>query len=169
MSKYITIGKIVSNQGNKGEVRVIPLTDFPGRFEDLVEITVRRDGKCQKLEVESVRYHKNFVVLKFCGVDDIGEALAFKNSFLQIPEQDLVPLTEDDYYIYRIIGYSVYTVDDVLLGTLKDVIETGGVDIFLVEGEDKEYMIPGSKEIITSIEPEEESIFVKPIPGLLEL
>ena len=183
MSQQIVIGKITTSQGNKGEVRVSPWTDFPERFTALKEVILDYSSRQQKnygqenteistkekKEIESVRFHKNFVVIKFAGIDDIEAALSLKDCLVKISEEELVPLAEDNYYIYQLRGAVVKTTSGKLLGELKDVLKTGGTDIFLVRGEEKEYMLPASKEIITEIDIGEMQIIVEPVPGLLDL
>ncbi|MFW5998932.1 MAG: ribosome maturation factor RimM, partial [Halanaerobiaceae bacterium] len=110
-----------------------------------------------------------YVILKFAGIDDIGAALNFKDYYIKIREKDLVPLRENEYYIYKIVGFTVKTKDDKVLGSLKEVLTTGGTDVLVVSGSDKEYLIPGSKEIVKNIDIKTETIIVDPIPGLLDL
>ena len=169
MQNLTTIGEITKNQGNKGEVRVFPLTDFPDRFEYLESVyLVKGDNKIEK-DIETIRYHKQFILIKFTDVDNIGEAIELKDYLIKIPEEDMIPLHEDEFYIYQIIDYSVMTKDGKKLGLLKDVMRTGGTDIFVVDGDKKEYMIPASREIIVKIDDQNQEIVVDPLPGLLEL
>lgn len=169
MSEYIDIGKITTNQGNKGEVKVIPLTDFPKRFELLERVYLVKNDKKIKMNVEDVWFHKQFVILKFVGVDNIGEAIAYKDYMVKIPEKDLITLSPNQFYIYKIIGFKVYTTGGKKLGKLSEILPTGGTDIFLVKGCEKDYMIPASQEIITEINEDDNKIMIKPLPGLLDL
>ena len=168
----ITIGQITKFQGNKGEVRVFPLTDDPERFKLLEEVFLTGDllpfGP-KKMIIESLYIHKQFVVIKFEGVEDIESAEELKNCFIQIPEEEVMELPEDNYYIYNIIGILAYTSSGRKLGKLKEVLQTGGTDIFVIAGEEKEYLIPATREIITELNEKEEYLVVDPIPGLLDL
>ena len=169
LENLTTIGEITKHQGNKGEVRVFPLTDFPDRFEFLEKVYLVKGDQIIEKNIEAVRFHKQFVIIKFVDVDDIGAAIELKNYLIQIPEEEMVPLEKDEYYVYQIIDYSVVTKDGELLGSLKDVMRTGGADIFVVDGDNKEYMIPASREIILEIDDEGQEIVVDPLPGLLDL
>ena len=172
MTKLITIGKILKNHGNKGEVKVLPLTDFPARFKNLTDIYLVDESDNQKpLQIEKCRFHKKFVIIKFKEINNISRALSLKDHFIDIPEEELVPLKNNEFYIHQLLNSKVYTEKGKYLGDLTDVISTGGTDIFVV-GKDKiknKYMIPASREIITSIDPKENIIRVNPVPGLLEL
>jgi 16S rRNA processing protein RimM len=167
--ELVTIGKITKNQGNKGEVRVLPLTDYPDRFELLDTVYLVKGEETLQARIEDIRYHKNFVIIKLEGVNDIKRALELKDFFIKIAEDELLPLEEDEYYIDQITGFKVFTDEGISLGSLADVMITGGTDIFIVAGEDKEYMIPAAHEIIKEIDEDNQKIIIKPIPGLLEL
>ena len=170
MDELITIGKITKNQGNKGEVRIYPLTDFPERFEYLDKVFLVKEDNTFEKEVETVRIHNGkFVVIKFSDINNIADALELRDYTVKIPKELMVPLKEDEYYIDEIIDFAVETNNGKKLGILKDVITTGGTDIFLVKGKYKEYMIPASREIIVELNQEKKLIVVDPIPGLLDL
>ncbi|NLM97908.1 MAG: 16S rRNA processing protein RimM [Halanaerobiaceae bacterium] len=167
--KMITIGKITKSQGNKGEVRVLPLTDFPERFEILDKVFLVKTNRKIEKEIESLRFHKGFVIIKFTDINDINSAEEIRDFEIRIPEEEILPLKENEYYINQLIGFEVMTVEGKLLGNVSDILITGGVDVLVVNGEEKEYMIPAALELITEVNEREKRITVKPIPGLLEL
>lgn len=168
-NKLITIGKISKNQGNKGEVRVLPFTDFPERFQLLEKVILLKDDKVMEKKIQSLRYHKKFVIIKFEGIENIGQALELKNYYIKIPEEDLLPLEEEEYYIDDLLGYQVITSSGDIIGNVTEVVTTGGTDIFFVKGNKKEYMIPAAREIILEIDEKEGKMKIDPIPGLLDL
>lgn len=167
--ELITIGKITRNQGNRGEVRVIPLTDFPERYELLDRVYLVKGENILEKRIEGIRFHKKFVILKLDGINDIEEALNLRDYLVKIPESEALPLKEDEYYIDQLTGFRVITNKGESIGELAEVITTGGTDIFLVKGDKKEYMIPAAREIITEINEQTGEIIINPIPGLLEL
>ncbi|ACL69489.1 ribosome maturation factor RimM [Halothermothrix orenii] len=167
--KMITIGKVTTHQGNKGEVRVLPLTDYPERFELLEQVFLVRDNRVIEKRVEQIRFHKKFVIIKFEGIDDIGAALAYKDYFIKIPREETLDLPEGHYFIFELLGFEVYTDEGIFLGKVVDIITTGGTDIIKVKGDKKDYMVPAAREIVVNINPDEEKIIIKPIPGLLDL
>lgn len=170
MDELVTIGKITKNQGNKGEVRIFPLTDFPERFEYLDKVFLEKNEELVEKEIETARIHQGkFLVIKFSGINNIGDALELRDFIIKIPREMMVPLDEDEYYIDDILGFLVETKAGKNLGSLVEVLPTGGTDIFIVRGGDEEYMIPASKEIIVKIDLDSELITVDPIPGLLDL
>lgn len=166
---YLEIGKITRYQGNKGEVRVKPSTDIPERFFDLENVYLQKNAEIIELDIEYIRFHKQFVIIKFIDVNSINEAEELKNYRVLIDKSEKYLLPEDNYYIDELIDCRVYLRDDEYLGVLIDVIDTAGTDIFLIKGEFKEYMLPASKDMIIEIDLDAKKIVVDPIPGLLEL
>ncbi len=168
--ELILLGQIVRYQGNKGHVRVEPLTNNPERFFQLESVVVEKPREKSRLKIESAREQNDFIVLKLEAVDDIEAAEALKGSYISLPESELPELSPYEYYIYRIKGFAVKTDDDRYLGELEQVWTNKGTDIFVVRNEeDQEYLIPAAKEIILSIDRDQQEITIKPLPGLLEL
>ncbi|HHU93285.1 MAG TPA: 16S rRNA processing protein RimM [Halanaerobiaceae bacterium] len=167
--ELIRIGKITKHQGNRGEIRVYPLTDTPERFEFLEEVYLLKGNHVEKKRIEAYRFHKNFVILKLEGINDINAAQELRDYEVCILEEDLLPLADNEYYIDDLIGFTVYTQEGEFLGEISEVIVTGGTDVFVVKGEEKDYLIPAAFELITEVNELEKKMLVDPIPGLLEL
>ncbi|MDZ7672634.1 MAG: ribosome maturation factor RimM [Halanaerobiales bacterium] len=171
MEDLVTLGKITKNQGNKGELRVAPYTDDLRRFELLesVYLVNPNQGEKTKKIIEDMWYHKSFVILKLQGIDDIGEALKYRNYEVMIKEDELLPLAEDEYYIEDLIDLEVMLLDDSRLGKVINVLDTKGTDILVVKDQKKEYMIPMSKEYIKEIDLENNKIYIDPVNKILDL
>lgn len=146
----IVIGKIIAPQGVRGEVRVMPLTDFPERFRKLK--TARLDDGTS-LPVESVRYHQQFVLLKFREMNDRNAIEHLRGKLIQVERKDAVPLPAGHYYIFDIIGLEVFTEEEEYLGNVTDVLETGSNDVYVVEQQDKKpLLIPALKTVVLKID-----------------
>jgi len=171
MKDLVTLGKITKNQGNKGELRVTPYTDDLRRFELLEFVYLVRPGHSEQIKkvIEDIWYHKSFVILKLQGIDDIGEALKYRNYEVMIKEDELLPLAEDEYYIDDLIGLEVILPDKNVLGEVVNILESKGTDILVVKGDKKEYMIPMSKEYIIEIDLENNKIYIDPVNKILDL
>lgn len=168
--ELIAIGQITTTQGHLGEVRVYPLTDFPERFELLKEVFWQKDGQIRLLTVNKVRYHKGFVILGFKEIENMNQAEELRGGILQIPPEQLMPLPEGHYYLFQIIGLKVFTVDGEPLGFVKEILQTGSNDVYLVEDPDtgKETLIPAIKEVVKEINCQEGKIVVQLLPGLVD-
>lgn len=158
-TELITVGKIVAPHGVRGDVRIIPLTDFPDRFYDLKTVFVE-DGA--QLTIEAVRQHKKFVLLKFAGYDSMDAAQTLRGKTLKIKREDVVKLPEGQYYIFDIVGLNVFTEEGVSLGSITDVLQPGSNDVYVVEQHDKkELLIPAIKEVVKKIDIEGKQMIVK--------
>lgn len=167
MDDYFVIGDIVNTQGIKGEVRVIPCTDDESRFELLDSIFVEQKGKMKEFNIENVRYHKQFVLLKLEGIDDMTAAEKLKGSVVKIPPEDALPLEEGEYYIRDLYDMEVFTDEGEKLGILSDILFTGANDVYVVKAEKgKDILIPAIKECILDVDVENKKMTVKLLKGL---
>ena len=105
--KYFEIGQIVNTQGLKGEVKVNPFTDDIKRFDKLKKIYVQTNSDKKLLEIQTVRYNKNIVIIKFKGLDRIEHVEQYKGKYIFIDENDKLDLPEDTYFISDLIGITV--------------------------------------------------------------
>ena len=112
MSNLLEIGQIVNSYGIKGFLKVVPFTDDVTRYNNLKTIYIEKNKKLQEMEIEEVKYHKNLVLLKLKGIDDINDTLQFKNCYIKIDRKDAVDLPENTYFIVDLIGMEVYTDED---------------------------------------------------------
>ena len=167
MEDYFVIGDVVNTQGIKGEVRVIPCTDDESRFELLDSVFLEQRGKMTEYYIENVRYHKQFVLLKFEGVDDMTTAEKLKGATVKIPPEDALPLEEGEYYIRDLYDMNVVTDDGENLGIIKDILFTGANDVYVVKPEKgKVILIPAIKECILDVDVENKKMTVKLLKGL---
>ncbi|MBO8167794.1 MAG: 16S rRNA processing protein RimM [Thermoanaerobacteraceae bacterium] len=165
----VIIGKITTTHGHRGELKVLPLTEHPERFEKMKTVEVAKNGENQVFHIERVRQHKKFFIIKFQEINDMNEALRYKDSLLFIPKSEVKPLPPDRYYHFQLVGLVVYSDDGQYLGKITQILEPGGHDIFVVTNEEtgKEVMIPAVKAWVSEIDLENGRVTVKLIPGLL--
>lgn len=163
----LTIGKITGTHGLKGDLKILPLTDYPERYFNLKQVFVGNENKHQCMEIEKVSKHKNFYLFKFKAIADINDAEHLKNDFLLIKEEDAVVLPEDTFFIHDIIGLEAYLNNGSYLGKVKEVIETGSNDVYVINGEAGEKLIPALKDVV-SIDLKNKKIIVNDMPGLLK-
>jgi 16S rRNA processing protein RimM len=161
----VVIGEIVSPFGIRGEVKAVPHTDFPERFDLLEEVFVAGSKSPDRMmTVEGVRHHKGLVLLKLAGINDIDGAETLRGAKLVISESDMAPLEEGEYYVHDIIGLEAVTTEGEALGPITEVIRSPAHDVYVTE----RAMIPAVKEFIESIDLEAGRVTVRPIPGLIQ-
>lgn len=175
VNDFVTIGEITAPHGVRGEVRVLPLTDFPERFHGLKRVYLRAATKgttptrpSGPVEVQSARWHKQFVLMKLHGIDGRDEADKLRRALVQVPVAEAHPLPPDTHYVFQLIGLEVYERDGRKLGVVQDVLATGANDVYVVEraeGE-KELLIPALRHVVLNIDLERRRIDVQLLPGL---
>lgn len=165
-NNYFVIGKIVNTQGIKGEMRVMPSTDDLDRFKLLETVFVQKKSGIEEYEVEGIRYHKQFVLLKLKGIDDMTNAEKLKGCDVKVTEDMAIPCEEDEYYIKDLYDMEVETDEGEKLGVISDIIFTGANDVYVVKGEEKEILIPAIKQCILKVDVENKKMIVKLLEGL---
>lgn len=158
--KYLRIGIIVNTQGIKGEVRVMPLTEKIERFTGL-KCVYLDDAKLIRKDIEYVRYHKNFVLIKFKGIDNMNDAEKLKNTYILVDRENAIKLPEGSYFICDLIDIDVFDVNGENLGKVADILSTGSNDVYVVKKDGKETLIPALKSVVKSIDLENNRITVE--------
>ncbi|WP_432628618.1 ribosome maturation factor RimM [Brotaphodocola sp.] len=170
MEQTLRVGVISSTHGVRGEVKVFPTTDDPKRFKKLKTVMLDTGREKLTLNIEQVKFFKNMVILKFKEFNDINEIEKYKGKDLLINRDQAVKLAPNENFIVDLIGLKVVTDEGVEFGTLKDVMETGANDVYIIDGNDgKEYLFPAIKQCILNIDLEEGVITVHILDGLLDL
>ncbi|MBE5806250.1 MAG: 16S rRNA processing protein RimM [Clostridiales bacterium] len=168
MQKYFEIGQIVNTFGVKGEIKVNPFTDDLERFEELKSIKIKKNNNLYEYDIENVKYHKNFVILKLKDIDDMNMAEKYKGCYIQIDRKDARKLPKGTYFIADIIGSDVITDNGINLGKVDDIYNTGSNDIYVVKNElGKQILLPGIKDVILDINIEKQIVTVHLLDGLI--
>ena len=170
MEDLLQVGIITSTHGVRGEVKVYPTTDDPRRFRRLKEVVLDTGKEKMNLEIEGVKFFKQFVILKFKGLDNINDIEKYRQKSLYVTRKNAVRLQRDEYFIADLIGLKVQDEDGKELGTVKDVIETGANDVYEVEMTDgKSLLLPALKQCILNVDVENGTMQVHVLEGLLDL
>lgn len=168
MEDMLQVGVITQTHGVRGEVKVFPTTDDVNRFKKLKQVILDTGKKKMPLEIQSVKFFKQFVILKFKGIDNINDIEKYKRCSLYVTREHAVALEEDEYFIADMIGMEVCTEDGNIFGTLKDVIETGANDVYVIENaEHGEVLVPAIKECIRSVDIEKGQMMIHLMDGLI--
>ena len=170
METRFQVGVITSPHGVVGEVNVFPTTDDAKRFRRLKEIILVQ-GKTEKtVEIESVKFFKQMVILKLKGFDDRDAVEKLRQCSLFVPREKAVRLQKDEYFIADLIGLRVLDGDanDEELGTIEDVMQTGANDVYEIRLKDgRELLLPAIKQCILAVDVEAGFIRVHVLEGLL--
>lgn len=168
MQKYFEVGQIVNTFGVKGMIKVKPFTDDVQRFEELKKVYICKKEKLEEVEIEEVKYHKDMVLLKIKGIEDLNEAEKIKGLYLKIDRKNAKKLPKDTYFIADLLGLEVYSDKEEFLGKVDDIFKTGANDVYVVKDEKgKQFLLPGIPEVIKEIDLEKEKIIVHLLKGLV--
>ncbi len=169
MEKLLKVGVISSTHGLKGEVKVFPTTDDVKRFRQLKEVLLDAGDEKTVLQIEQVKFFKQFVILKFKGIDDIEDVQKYKGKDLLVTRENAVKLKKDEYFIADLIGVGVISDDNSLRGILKDVIQTGANDVYVIDLEDgRQLLLPAIKECVLMVDLDENIMKIHVLDGLLD-
>lgn len=161
----VLIGKIVNTHGVKGEIKIYPTAN---ELEDFLYYKYFYiEGIEGKFVIEKSRIHKNIVIVKIKGIDDINIAQKYKNKDIYTDRESLRELEENEYLISDIVGCKVYS-EGREIGVVEDVLEYSANDVLSVTGVDgKQILIPNLKQFVKEINIEEKKIEVKLIKGMM--
>ncbi len=183
MEDFFQVGVITSTHGLQGEVKVYPTTDDSKRFRRLKEVILskgevvgRQDSfrapwqEGTVLKIERVKYFKQFVILKFEGVDSIEEADKYRRASLLVSRDNAVRLAKDEYFIADLIGLAALDEEGNKIGVVKDVLQTGANDVYVISmNTGKELLLPAIRQCVLEVDVEAGYIRVHVLEGLEEL
>lgn len=169
MEDLLTVGIITTAHGVHGEVKVYPTTDDVKRFKKCKEL-ILDDGKNQrKVKLLSVKFFKQFVIIKFEGIDTMDDALKLKNASLLVTRDMAVKCEKDEYFIADLIGLKVYDEENNLIGVVSEVYQTGANDVYEIEKEDsKKALVPAIKDCIKDVDIKAGKMTIHVMEGLFE-
>jgi 16S rRNA processing protein RimM len=168
--KLFTVGKIVNTHGIRGELKIVPQTDFPelrfGKGSRLVIETAA--GERIPVQVEASRTHKNTVLVKFKEFSDINQCEKYKGAMLKVEEQYLADLEDDEYYYHEIIGCDVVTEEGQELGKITEILSPGANDVWVVKPpKGKELLLPFIDDVVLDVDVNGKKVLVRLMEGLI--
>lgn len=172
MESGVAVGRILAPHGTAGLLKVLPLTDFPGRCRELKEVTCELDGSRRLLTVERAALHGRFWLIKFSDIDTREGAVALRGALILINADERVALPAGSYYYDQLIGLKVYNRAEECLGQVEEIIPGPGHDLYLVRRplpEVNSFLLPAVKAFVLDIDPAAGRITAEPPPGLMDL
>lgn len=166
---YVIIGRITKPHGVRGAVKVEPITDDPNRFSLLDKVYVGSEDKPgDAVDIERVQFQNKLLILSLANVTSREAADALRGKYLHIPAAQALDLPDGSVYIYDLIGLKVVTNKNEFVGTVKDFQEYPANDMFVIENDGREYLIPDVPDIVQDVNIEDGTIIINPIDGLLD-
>jgi len=163
----VAIGQIVGAFGIWGEVKVLPLTDFPERF--LTTKRVYLGSRSTEAVIASARPHEKAWLVSFEGISARDAAEKLRSVYIMIPEKETVPLEQDRYYVFELVGCQVFSQEGERLGEIRDATTGTGNDLLVISRPGgKESLVPFAREFVKLVDLDCRRVVLAPIPGLLE-
>lgn len=166
------VGKIVNTHGIRGELKIVPQTDFPEiRFAKGSRLLCfpPNGGEPVPVTVSRARFHKGTYLVKFSEFDNINEVEKFKGGSLKVSEDQLVELEDGEYYYHQIVGCQVFNEEGELLGTVKEIWAPGANDVWVARSADgKELLIPYIDEVVKQVDIAAKRIVIRPLEGMFD-
>jgi len=162
--KLFEIGQITSLHSFKGEIKVWVSDDYRNLFTDLASLFINN----QEYQIEKCQaYKSNSFYLKLAGINDEKTARAMVGEKIKLPIGMRPPLDQDEYLVEDLIGMVVRSTDGQWEGVLKAVLPYPANDVYVLEKDGKEFLIPAVKDIIISVNLHNNTMMIDPALGML--
>ena len=163
------VGAITSTHGVHGEVKVFPTTDDIKRFKKQKDYLLKTKDGYRSVTVKSVKYFKQFVILGFEEFSSPEDILPYRRCELYTDREHAIKCEKDEYFIADLIGVAVYDEDEKKVGVIKDVIETGANDVYIIDpGDNRELLVPAIKQCILNVDINNKRMDIHVLPGLFD-
>lgn len=161
----VITGRVVAPFGIRGELKLLPLTDFPDRFDAGRSISLKlQTGERREARIRRSQPYKGGVIIKIDGVDTRNEAESLRGAESVIDESELAELDAGSFYLFDVIGLKVVTDDGRELGEITEVLQNSANDVYITgDG----LCIPALKSVVVNINVEAGVMTIHPVPGLL--
>ncbi|HID95892.1 MAG TPA: 16S rRNA processing protein RimM [Candidatus Latescibacteria bacterium] len=168
-NELVAVAEITRPSGDCGEVRIKPLKELIDWLCSQRSVLVQfADGKTETLQIEEAKRRKDFLLVKFEGIDSISNADRLRDTLILVERRQIPPAPEGGYWVFDIIGMKVETDAGEYIGTVKDVLELPANDVYVVEHEGKEVLIPAIEDVVQEIDTEGQKMVISLLDGLLE-
>jgi 16S rRNA processing protein RimM len=169
--QFLLLGKLLRPHGVRGEMRMSILTDYPERLAELDVVylgTSPQQKNPKPYEIDTLRFHKQYALIKFTETTERNEADLLRGLMVMIDIANAVPLEEDEFYLYELIGLQVQTEDGAIIGTIQSVMETGANDVYVLRSpQGKEILVPAHDETLLDVDTDSGIVLMKLPDGLL--
>ena len=167
MQDLLRVGVITSTHGIRGEVKVFPTTDDPDRFKKLKECIIAGKRGNVNVTVQSVKFFKQYVIVKFKEFDNINDIEIYTKCDLLVTRDNAVKCEPGEYFICDLIGLRVITDEGEELGTIKDVLQTGANDVYVIAKENTpDLLVPAIHDCVLAVDIEAQTMTVHLLEGL---
>ena len=166
---FVPLGEIVATHGLDGWLKFNPFNPNSETLTPGLEVSLEKSGGRSTHELEAIKQHKKQLLIKLRDIDHIDEAQPCVGSTLLVDESVLGVLEQGQYYQYQVVGFAVVEPNGATVGIVTAIMSTPGGELYVVQGPDKEYLLPAVREIIEQVDFDQRKIIINPPQGLLDL
>jgi 16S rRNA processing protein RimM len=165
--RYLVVGRVLGGRGLGGEIKIEIMTDFPDRFNSLQRVYLGEEARPYTVEKVRLRHDNRRVFLKLEECSDRNAAEKLRGQLVRVPMEEAMPLGEDEYYVYQILGLTACTTDGERLGVVREVLFTGSNEVYVVQGGGQEILIPALEDVVLEVDLEKKQLVVELPEGLI--
>ena len=166
----ILIGHVIRPHGIAGLLRIVSYAQSKETFFQAGSVFMDRGhNEIEERKVIDIKPHGSSYLLRISDINSIEQAENFKTAKIYMRKDSLIKTDEDEFFYYELLGLNVYLTTGQYLGAVKDVFPTGSNDVYVVEGQGKEFLIPAIHQVIKEINIAEKRMVISPLKGLLDL
>lgn len=168
---FLVIGRMIRPHGIRGEMSAAIHTHMPERFTWLEQIYLAREANDPDPtlhEMLSVRFHKGNALIRLAGYERREDLEVLRGMWLLVPDTEAIPLEEGELFHHDLEGLEVITDEGESLGTLVEILETGANEVFVVQGNGREILLPNIEEVVLQVDLDAGTMLVHLMPGLRE-
>jgi len=168
-SDLILVGHIIRPHGLTGLLRIVSYAQSRETFLAAGSVFLHKAQKeLDERKVISITPYRSDYLLRLSGVNSIDQATVFRGFGILI-RKDSLKKNQDEFFWHELLGLHVYLITGEYLGVLKDIFPTGSNDVYVVENQGREFLIPAIHQVIQEIDIPKKKMFVSPLKGLLDL
>ena len=160
-SEVVQVGIVIATDPSTGWIKVLPQTDNPSRYQKKSELLIKGNVYI----VSQSKSVKSGFLLDLEGLTpELSQSL--KNELIYVPSSQIPTNKEGSYYHFQLIGLKVIDEDTNLLGNITEILQTGANDVYIVQSEDAEILIPAIASAVLSVNLSAQEMIVKIPEGL---
>jgi 16S rRNA processing protein RimM len=166
----IAIGHVIRPHGVTGLLRIVSYAESRETFLEAGSVFLKTGkNELQKKAVDSIQPHRSFFRLRLSGLDSAEQAETFRGAEILIPKDSLQKEDEDEFFWHELLGMEVYLTTGEYLGVVRDIFPTGSNDVYVVEHEGREFLIPAIHQVVREMDISQKRMIISPMKGLLDL
>ncbi len=163
------MGEIVAAHALDGRVRLRAYQPPAPSLRAGARVVIEHEGTLREAHVRSSAPHgRGLVLIGLAGVTDRTAAERLVGGRVLVPLADLPPPAEGEFYYHEVAGFRVDTTAGEPLGTIRETFSTGVNDVWVVERNGREHLVPVIADVVRAIDRSGRRIVIEPMPGLID-